>query len=77
VRAVTGERIASPSSGGPGLRAQIAAAAVVLALAALAAYTVFSGPTTVPIKAPAAAPAQSAPPVGGQEPESERGGRGD
>lgn len=77
MRAAAGERIASPSSGGPGLRARIAAAAVVLALAALAAYTVFSGPTTVPVKAPTAAPAQSAPPTGGQELEREGGGRGD
>jgi hypothetical protein len=75
--ALTKERIASPPSGGPGLRARIAAATVVLALAALAAYTLFSGPTTVPVKAPTAAPARSAPPAGGWEHEREGGGRGD
>ncbi len=75
--AVGGERTASPPSEGPGLRARIGAVAVVIALALLAAYTLFSGPTKVPIKAPAGAPTRVAPPAGQQEPESEGASRGD
>lgn len=75
--AVAGERMALPPSEGPSLRARVAAAAVVLALAALAAYTVFSGPTTVPVKIPAGAPTRIAPPAGEQGLERKGGGRGD
>jgi hypothetical protein len=75
--AVAGERIASPPSEGPSLRARVSAAIVVLAFAALAYYTVFSGPTTVPIKVPTSAPTRIAPPAGGQEPEGEGTSRGD
>ena len=65
------------SSEGPGLSVRIAAVLVVLALAALAAYTVFSGPTRVSVGGPqTAAPINSAPPASQQEPEGE-GGRGD
>ncbi len=71
--AVAGERVAPPP-GGPSLTAKVCAVAVVLALAALAAYTVFAGPTTVPIKG--SAPTQSAPQAPRPEPEGE-GATGD
>lgn len=68
---------ARPVSGSPKLRVQFAAIVVVLALAALAAYTLFSGPTTVSVKGPAGvAPTQTVPSEGGAEPEG-RGDRGD
>ena len=69
----------APATGeAPSLRTKIAAIAVVLALAALAAYTMFSGPTTVPVPAGGgaskAAPTKAAP--AGEEgfPEGEGGG---
>ncbi len=56
----------------------IAAIAVLLALAGLAAYTMFSGPTTVAVTGPAQVPAKQAPPATrGREPESPEGNRGD
>lgn len=65
------------SSEGPSMSVRIAAVLVVFALAALAAYTVFSGPTRVSVSGPQiAAPINSAPPASQQEPEGE-GGRGD
>ncbi len=73
----TGNEQMAPVPGGPSLRGRIAAVAVVLALAALAAYTMFSGPTTVAVRAPTSAPARSAPPSGEQGVENEEGGRGD
>ena len=64
-------------SGGPSLMVRIAAVAVVVALAALAAYTVFSGPTRVTVGRPqTAAPSSVTPPEAQQEPDRE-GGRGD
>lgn len=49
-------------SGGSSLRARICALVVMVALAALAAYAMFSGPTTVAIRAPSSEPARTAPP---------------
>ncbi len=70
--------IESRDRGGPSLRTRIAAVAVVVALAALAAYALFSGPTTVPVSAPSkAAPTRQAPPRFQGEPEREGGERGD
>ena len=61
----------------PRLRTRIAAIAVVVALGGLAGYTLFSGPTTVPVQGPAqAAPARTVPPQEQREPE-EGGERGD
>jgi hypothetical protein len=50
-----------PPAAGASLRLRIAAVAVVLALACLAAYTMFSGPTRVPVSRPSAAPSKAAP----------------
>lgn len=56
-----------------GRRARVAAALVLIGLAALAAYAVFSGPTTVPLPArPQAAPQRTAPAEPG-----ERGAEGE
>ena len=50
---------------GPSLLTRIAAVLVVLALAGLAYYAVFSGPTTVAVTAPSkASPAKGAPATG-------------
>ncbi|MGH2936795.1 MAG: hypothetical protein ACRDPE_01590 [Solirubrobacterales bacterium] len=54
----TPETVAGTS--GPGLRTRIAAVVVSLALAGLAAYAMFSGPTIVPVPA-AGGPAKSTP----------------
>lgn len=70
--------IASDGSG-PALRTRVAAVAVVLALAGLAAYALFSGPTTVSVpstSAPKSAPAKVAPPAEDQFPEGREGGEG-
>lgn len=62
---------------GPSLRTRVAAAAVILALAALAAYGLFAGPTMVPAPptttetVPQKAATQA--PAGGEPGESERG----
>lgn len=63
--------------GGPSLRIRIAAAAAVLALALLAAYTVFSGPTKVPVKLPTSTQTRAAPPRGEPRTETEGRDRGD
>ena len=57
-----------------GLRTRVAAALVLLGLAALATYALFSGPTTVPVPAqPQAAPQRAAPAEPGEGgPEDER-----
>ena len=56
----------------------IAAIAVLLALAGLAAYTMFSGPTTVAVTRPGAGARQAGPArARGGEPESPEGNRGD
>lgn len=60
-------------SGGPSLRIRAAAVAVVIALALLAAYTVFSGPTKVTVKLPSSTQTRTAPPRG--EPRTETEGR--
>ncbi len=62
--------------GGPSLRTKLAALAVLLALATLAYYAVFAGPTTVPVKAPSSAPSHLVAPAGAGEP-GEGGGEGD
>ena len=63
-------------SEGPSLSLRITAVLVVVALAALAGYTVFSGPTRVSVSGPQiAAPSQSAPPASQREPDREGGGR--
>ena len=68
---------ASPSASrraGTSLRTRVLAILVLIGLVALAAYTMFSGPTTVPLPGgPQAAPTQNAPP----EPGEAEGGRGD
>lgn len=65
---------------GPSLRTRIAAVAVVLALAGLAAYAMFSGPTIAPVPAatetPKSAPTKVAPPTEEQAPEGQEGGNG-
>ncbi len=51
------------ASGGAGLKTRLAAGAVIVALAALAAFAVFGGPTHVPATGGShAAPATQAPP---------------
>lgn len=70
--AASSPTVAAPSGGRRGT--QIAAAVVLICLAALAAYAMFSGPTTVRLPAqPQAAPTRTAPPTfesEGQERES-------
>jgi hypothetical protein len=64
---------------GPSLRTRIAAVAVVLALAGLAAYAMFSGPTIAPVPSSGvtrSAPGKVAPPAEGQFPEGPEGGDG-
>ena len=56
-------------TGGPSIGLRICAIGVILALAGLAAYTVFSGPTEVPVRIPSTAPTRVAPPAA--EPDSE------
>jgi hypothetical protein len=61
---------------GPGLRAKVAAVVVLACLAALAAYAMFSGPTTVSVPTPRqAAPAQTTVPTHADE--GPEGGGGD
>lgn len=67
----------APAPAGPSLRARICAVAVLVALAALATYAVFGGPTTVPIKVQATSPSHAVQPAGGREPGGEGVGRGD
>ncbi len=74
--AVAERRVRAPVPGGPGLWARIAAIAVLVALAGLAAYAVFAGPTTVPVKAPAGTPTRIAPAASQGEPDRE-GVKGD
>jgi hypothetical protein len=73
VSAATTPVEATRRGGGP--RAQLAAILVLIGLAALAAYAMFSGPTTVPLPAgpPKAAHARTAP----AHPEEPQEGRGD
>jgi hypothetical protein len=76
----TGSPAAVADERGPSLMTRVAAVAVVVALAALAAYTMFSGPTTVPAPAGGgatkAAPGKAAPAGEEQFPEREGGGGG-
>lgn len=61
------------------MRTQVAAVVVVLALAGLAAYAMFSGPTTVPVPSNGAAkqaPSKAAPPAEEQFPEGPEGDGG-
>jgi hypothetical protein len=75
---------ASPSAltdeRGPSLMTRVAAVAVVLALAGIAAYAMFSGPTTVPAPSGAgttkAAPSKAAPAGEEQAPEAGEGADG-
>lgn len=58
----------------PSLRTKVAAVLVLACLAALAAYAMFSGPTTVRSPRPRAAPAQTTAPAHREEaPESGEG----
>lgn len=66
-----------PAPPRPSALTRVAAVLVVLALAGLAAYTVFSPPTTVPVSGSQATPAQTAPPPGESEHETGGGERGD
>lgn len=71
-------RIFSAESGAS-LRTKVAAVAVVLALAGLAAYALFSGPTIVSVPStgtPKSAPRKVAPPPEDQFPEEREGGEG-
>jgi hypothetical protein len=65
---------------GPSLRTRIAAVAVVLALAGLAAYAMFSGPTIAPVPGGTgttkSAPTKVAPPTEEQAPEGREGSNG-
>ncbi len=67
----------APTPPRPSVLTRVAAVLVVLALAGLAAYTIFSPPTTVPVSGPQATPAQTAPPPGEGEQETGGGERGD
>ena len=60
-----------------GIRTQVAAVLVVLALAGLAAYTLFSPPTKAPVPSAAPSPAPKAPQVRQEERQREGGERGD
>lgn len=63
-------------AGGPSLRARLAAVAVVVALAAVAAFALFSGPTTIPVRAPAkAVPTTTTPAPAQTEPDTSLGDR--
>lgn len=69
-------RIATDESG-PTPWLKVAAVIVVLALAGLAAYALFSGPTVVSVPstgAPRSAPSKAAPPAEEQFPEGREGG---
>jgi hypothetical protein len=64
---------------GPTLRTRVAAVVVVLALAGLAAYAMFSGPTIAPVPSNGPAkttPNKAAPPAEDQSPEGREGGDG-
>jgi hypothetical protein len=64
---------------GPALRTRVAAIVVVLALAGLAAYAMFSGPTIAPApsnRALKSAPSKAAPPAENESPEGREGGDG-
>ena len=59
------------------MRTQVAAVVVVLALAGLAAYAMFSGPTVVPVPGNGAAktaPSEASPPPQDESPEGREGG---
>lgn len=73
--AVPPEKVRVPDSDGTTLLTRLAAIGVILALGALAAYSLFGGPTTVSVR-PAArvAPARVGP--AGGEPNPEQGGAG-
>jgi hypothetical protein len=59
-------------AGGPSLRARLAAVAV----AAVAAFALFSGPTTIPVRAPAkAVPTSTTPGPAQTEPDGSLGDR--
>lgn len=68
-----------PDDGGPSLVTKVAAVVVVLALAGIAAYALFSGPTTVPAPTGAGAtrPAPSKAAPAGEERSAEPGEGGD
>ncbi len=69
--------VAAPAAG-TSLRLRIVAVLVVLALAGLAAYTMFSGPTKVGVQGPSAtSPSKTVPAPGEREPEGRGGERGD
>lgn len=71
-------RVALDGSG-PTLRTRVAAVVVVLALAGLAAYAMFSGPTIAPVPSDGAAktaPSKGAPPAEEQSPQEREGGDG-
>lgn len=72
--------VALADEGRPDLRTRVAAIAVVLALASLAAYAMFSGPTTVPAPsgngAAKSAPSKSAPAGEDAYPEERESGGG-
>lgn len=67
----------APTAPRPSVLTRVAAVLVVLALAGLAAYTVFSPPTTVPVSGSQATPAQTAPPPDEGERGTGGGERGD
>lgn len=70
--------VAAPLDQGPSLLTRVAAVAVALALAGLAYYAVFAGPTTVAVNTPAkVAPAKVAPAHGEPATEGREGNRGD
>lgn len=71
-------RVAAPLDQGPSQMTRVAAVVVVLALAWLAYYAVFSGPTTIAVNAPAkASPAKGAAPADEPSAEGNESGRGD
>ncbi|MFN8163711.1 MAG: hypothetical protein U0R26_07745 [Solirubrobacterales bacterium] len=74
--ATTAEPIPRPGPEGPSLKARIAAAAVIVALAVLAAYAVFAGPTWISVQVQSKAPGHAVQPAGQREPEGVGAGNG-
>jgi hypothetical protein len=72
-----GRTVATIEDQGPSLRTRIAAVAVLLALAGLAAYAMFSGPTIAPVpggtQTEKSAPTKVAPPAEEQSEGRDRG----
>jgi hypothetical protein len=76
----TGARGLAVDERGPSLKTRVAAVAILLLLAGLAAYAMFSGPTIAQLPSSGAAkapPSKVAPPADEQFPEGREGGSSD